>query len=225
MPSGRRARTGIWQPTLPHEQGSRRSCLTTGWRPSIPFPQPSTMPLASYRSLLDAGLSPDRIVVAGDSAGGGLTVSCLLAARDAGLADAGRGRMPVALDRHDRVRRQLSRQGGRRCPGGAGRSRLAMASAYLGKPRSQRPRWPRRPSPIFRGFRPCLFKLAVTKCCSTMRVCWRPRPRRRASSHSSKNGPDMIHVWQWYWPVLEEGRQANAALASFFKTHLAKGRA
>ncbi|NNG97257.1 alpha/beta hydrolase [Gordonia araii] len=45
--------------------------------------------LAAYRGLLDSGIEPDRIVVAGDSAGGGLAFGLLLAARDEGLPTPG----------------------------------------------------------------------------------------------------------------------------------------
>jgi acetyl esterase/lipase len=41
--------------------------------------------VAAYRWLLAEGVAPSRIAIAGDSAGGGLTLSTLLALRDAGL--------------------------------------------------------------------------------------------------------------------------------------------
>ena len=41
--------------------------------------------LAAYAGLLESGAAPSRVLVAGDSAGGGLTVAALLAARDQGL--------------------------------------------------------------------------------------------------------------------------------------------
>ena len=41
--------------------------------------------MAGYRHLLDQGFDPARIVVGGDSAGGGLAIALLLAAREAGL--------------------------------------------------------------------------------------------------------------------------------------------
>src|SRR6202043_1733838 len=54
--------------------------------PEPPFPAPVEDALAAYRFLLSSGFGPGRIAIAGDSAGGGLVVSALLAIRDAGLA-------------------------------------------------------------------------------------------------------------------------------------------
>ena len=53
--------------------------------PEHPFPAAVEDALAAYRGLLDSGTPADSVVVAGDSAGGGLAVVLLLAARDAGL--------------------------------------------------------------------------------------------------------------------------------------------
>ncbi|SEB57258.1 alpha/beta hydrolase [Streptomyces sp. TLI_105] len=53
--------------------------------PEHPFPAAVDDGLAAYRELLDAGTDPREIVVAGDSAGGGLAIATLLAAREAGL--------------------------------------------------------------------------------------------------------------------------------------------
>jgi epsilon-lactone hydrolase len=57
--------------------------------PEHPFPAPVEDGLKAYRALLEAGTEP--IVFAGDSAGGGLTVTTLLKARAAGLP------MPAAI--------------------------------------------------------------------------------------------------------------------------------
>jgi monoterpene epsilon-lactone hydrolase len=54
--------------------------------PENPFPAAVDDAIAAYRWLLAQGYQPGRIVIAGDSAGGGLTVSTLLALRDLGIA-------------------------------------------------------------------------------------------------------------------------------------------
>jgi epsilon-lactone hydrolase len=58
--------------------------------PEHPAPAAIDDALAAYRSLLAQGISPDRIVLAGDSAGGTMVLSTLLALRD------NRDALPVA---------------------------------------------------------------------------------------------------------------------------------
>lgn len=53
--------------------------------PEHPFPAGIEDTLAAYRALLEGGEDPASIAFAGDSAGGGLTVTTCLAARAAGL--------------------------------------------------------------------------------------------------------------------------------------------
>jgi acetyl esterase/lipase len=53
--------------------------------PEHPFPAALEDVLTVYRELLNAGETPDRIAIAGDSAGGGLALSTVFAARDLGL--------------------------------------------------------------------------------------------------------------------------------------------
>jgi acetyl esterase/lipase len=52
--------------------------------PEDPFPAAVDDALTGYRWLLASGVDPARTVIAGDSAGGGLTVATLVALRDAG---------------------------------------------------------------------------------------------------------------------------------------------
>jgi acetyl esterase/lipase len=53
--------------------------------PENPFPAALDDALAAYRALLDSGVAPEKLTLAGDSAGGGLALALLLAAKDAGL--------------------------------------------------------------------------------------------------------------------------------------------
>ncbi|HEY9290270.1 MAG TPA: alpha/beta hydrolase [Microlunatus sp.] len=59
--------------------------------PEHPFPAAIEDALSGYRELLDGGVDPSTVAFAGDSAGGGLSVTTCLAARDAGLP------MPAAI--------------------------------------------------------------------------------------------------------------------------------
>ena len=53
--------------------------------PEHPHPAAVTDALTAYRWLLDLGIEPSDVVVAGDSAGGGIAVALLLKLRDEGL--------------------------------------------------------------------------------------------------------------------------------------------
>ncbi len=53
--------------------------------PENPFPAAVDDGLSAWRALLAAGRDPSKTVIAGDSAGGGLTMATAVAARDAGL--------------------------------------------------------------------------------------------------------------------------------------------
>ena len=54
--------------------------------PEQPFPAAVEDAVAGYRFLLARGYKPERVAIAGDSAGGGLVVSAMIAIRDAGLS-------------------------------------------------------------------------------------------------------------------------------------------
>lgn len=68
-----------------HGSGVRSLLFEYRLAPEHPFPAALEDSLAAYRGLLAQGIPPARVVFAGDSAGGGLGLAALLAARDQGL--------------------------------------------------------------------------------------------------------------------------------------------
>jgi len=65
--------------------GVRTLALHFRLAPEHPFPAQIEDALAAYRYLLEVGLKPENIAFAGDSAGGGLVIASLVAARDRDL--------------------------------------------------------------------------------------------------------------------------------------------
>jgi epsilon-lactone hydrolase len=70
---------------LAEAMGCRVLALEYRLAPEHPHPAAVTDAVAAYRWLLDQGVPANQIVIAGDSAGGGLTMATLLMARDHGL--------------------------------------------------------------------------------------------------------------------------------------------
>jgi epsilon-lactone hydrolase len=67
------------------EARARTLALDYHLAPEHPFPAALNDAVAGYLFLLSRGFAPNRIAIAGDSAGGGLTVALLVSARDTGM--------------------------------------------------------------------------------------------------------------------------------------------
>ena len=188
--------------------------------PENPFPAAVDDALAAYRSLLDAGVAPARIAVAGDSAGGGLAISCLLAARDAGLP------MPGAAV-------CLSPWTDMTAAGASYRDKADVdvlvsqgdltryGAAYVGSASRIDPLV----SPALAdlaGLPPLLIQVGGDEVLLDDARLLAVKAKAAGITVQIAEWPGMIHVWQWYWPVLEEGRQANAAIAGFIKEQLGR---
>ncbi len=181
--------------------------------PEHPFPAAVDDAVAAYRWLLDRAIAPARIVIAGDSAGGGLTVATLLALREAGVAlPAGGVCISPWVD--------LT------CGGASYRSRAdadpivkresvgQMATAYLAGKDAKTPL----ASPLFadlRGLPPLLIHVGDDEVLLDDAVELADRARKAGVEATLDVWSRMVHVWHWFFPMLDEGPAAIDRIGEF----------
>jgi phosphinothricin tripeptide acetyl hydrolase len=186
--------------------------------PEHPFPAAVDDAVAACRWLLGLGVPPARMALAGDSAGGGLAVAAMLAARDAGepLPAAGAFMSPwFDLTCETGTHRALAE----RDPVLNSDDLRRMARLYLG---GADPRHPLA-SPAFadlRGLPPLLVQVGSEEI-----LLDEARAFARSAGAAGvwvrlEEWPDMVHVWHWYFPVLDEARQAIDRMGDFLRRAL-----
>lgn len=195
--------------------GVRTLALDYRLAPEHPFPAPVEDTLAGYRYLLDSGIKPNRIALAGDSAGGGLVVGAMLAIREAGLP------LPACgwcispwVDMEalggsfiDRAQADPTVQKA---------TILAMAQWYLG---GADPRHPH-VAPIhgdLHGLPPLLIQVGAVETLLDDSISLARRAGVADVVVDLQIWPEMIHVWHLYFPMLSAGRRAIAAGGSFVR--------
>jgi monoterpene epsilon-lactone hydrolase len=210
-----------------HRAHAGRLALATGARalvldyrlgPEHPFPAAVDDAIAAYRWLVRGGTAPQRIIVAGDSAGGGLTAALLVALRDAGdpLPAGGVCISPWA---------DLE------CTGASMTSRAAsdpmvqrgplldMAAQYLA---GQDPRTPLA-SPIYadlRGLPPLLIHVGTAETLLDDATRLADRARTAGVAVDIEVWDDMIHVWHAFAPLLPEADEAIAGIGAWVRKRL-----
>jgi epsilon-lactone hydrolase len=199
---------------------ARSSALLLEYRcaPEAPFPAAVDDAMAAYRWLLDQGVSAGGIVIAGDSAGGGLTVATLLALREAGLP------LPAAGV-------CISPWVDLTCSGASYASKAAtdpivkragvdeMARAYVGAADRRTPL----ASPLFadlRGLPPLLIHVGSEEVLLDDSVQLAERAKAAGVDTTLEVWDQMIHVWHWFLPLLDEAEQAVAAIGQFAGAHM-----
>ena len=199
------------------EAKARTMALEYRLAPEHPFPAAVEDAVAGYRFLLSRGFSPNRIAVAGDSAGGGLTVALLVSLRDAGLplpacawcispwVDLeGTGASMTAKATVD----PMVQQG----------YLIELAEAYLD---GVNPRTPLA-APLYadlKGLPPMLIQVGSAETLLDDAV-------RLAGAAGSADvrvrlevWPDMIHVWQLFYQQVAAGRRALAEAGAFIRSN------
>ncbi|MCW5773805.1 MAG: alpha/beta hydrolase [Rhodospirillaceae bacterium] len=187
--------------------------------PEHRFPAPIEDTLSAYRWLESSGYAPDRIALAGDSAGGGLALSLLLAlkARDAALPAAA-ALMSPWTDMEASGESYASRADAD--PIHQRPMIQALARSYLG--RTGNPSDPLA-SPLLgdlAGLPPLLIQVGdrETVLDDSRRLAARAHAAGVEATLDVWDG--MIHVFQLYTAELAEAREAIGRLGAFLRRHL-----
>jgi acetyl esterase/lipase len=187
--------------------------------PEHPFPAAVDDAVAAYKGLLDKGIASARLAIAGDSAGGGLTIATLVALRDRGLP------LPacaVAISPWCDLSQggEAYRTRAKRDPIVAKDGLDQMAAAYLN---GADPRTPLA-SPAFanlKGLPPLLIQVGTEEALYDDAQTLRARAEAAGVEVSLESWGGMIHVWHIFHPILSEGRDAIARIGRFLKARIA----
>jgi epsilon-lactone hydrolase len=209
--------------TLSAALGRAAGCRTVSidyrLAPEHPFPAAVDDALAAWRALLAEGVPPHRIVIAGDSAGGGLALALLLAARDAGLPLPAAALLlspwaDLACDSPSMTTRAAADPALRR------EGLLAMAAHYL---RGLSPTNPLA-SPLhadLTGLPPLLVQVGTAEILLDDSLRLAARAAQADVSLTLAVWPQMVHVWHFFAFMLPEGQAALAEAGQFLRARLA----
>ena len=187
--------------------------------PENRFPAAVEDAVAFYRALLGEGYSPERIVVAGESAGGGLALSLILALRDAGVP------LPAAAALFSpwtdlAATGDSIRTNTRRCAMFEGAGVAFSARYYLGDTD------PRNPlaSPLYAnlaGLPPLLIHVGADEVLLDDSTRLAERARAVGVSVELKVWPVVPHAWQLAPHLIPEARQSLRESDAFFRARVA----
>jgi monoterpene epsilon-lactone hydrolase len=187
--------------------------------PEHPFPAAVEDAVAAYKGLSESGLAPAKLAIAGDSAGGGLTIATLVSLRD---QDIPLPACAVALSpwgdlapNGESYRPRAARDPMVRSEGLDG-----MAAAYVGGADPKSPL----ASPVYaelRGLPPLLIQVGTEEALYDDAVRLKARAEEAGVEVSAESWGGMVHVWHIFHPILSEGRDAIARVGSYLKAHIA----
>jgi len=181
------------------------------------FPAAVDDATAAYRSLLAQGYAPGKIVIAGDSAGGGLALAALAALRDA------HDPMPAAAvaispwtdleGTGDSVKTKAAKD-----PMVQGSDLVPMAKMYFGTHDPKNPLL----SPLhadYRGFPPLLIQVGEAEILLDDSTRVAERAKAAGVKVELEVWDDMVHVWHVFAKLLPEGQQAIDKIGTFVIAH------
>ncbi len=187
--------------------------------PEHPYPAAVDDATAAYRWLLDQGIAPGHVLIAGDSAGGGLTVATLLALKEAGTPlPAGGVCISPWVDLTCSGESYKTRAEADPIVRRAGVEE--MARAYLG---ATAPRTPLA-SPLFadlHGLPPLLIHVGDAGVLLEHAIQLAARAKAAGVDATLEVWDRMIHVWHWFLPMLDEAQSAVDGIGRFTRARVA----
>ena len=171
--------------------------------------------LAAYRFLLGRGIPPGRIAIAGDSAGGGLVVSAMLAIRDAGLGQPACGWCISPWVDMEGIGETMSTKAAAD-PMVQREPLLEMARLYLG---GANPRSPLA-APLYadlRGLAPLLIQVGAAETLLDDAIRLAKVAGVADVRVDLQIWPEMVHVWHIFHPELKAGRRAIEQAGAFVR--------
>jgi acetyl esterase/lipase len=203
-----------------------RLCIAAGARalsvdyrlaPENPFPAAVHDGVAAYRWLRSQGVPAKSIVVAGDSAGGGLTLATLLSLKQAGdaLPAAGICMSPVTdlAKEGESMRTKIDVD-----PMVHPKSSTAYAQKYIAAGDVRSPL----ASPLYAdlaGLPPLLILVGTWEVLLDDSTRFAAKAKAAGVPVDLEVWEEMIHIWPFFAAVLPEARQAIERMAGFIKSH------
>lgn len=182
--------------------------------PDYPFPGALDDALLAYRWLLKQDFAPQNIIVAGDSAGGGLALALLLALRDAGqpLPAAAVGlspwtdlAMPASLLRRvAREETQLLEALQMRGWGPHYAADTPLTHPLVSPARAE----------VY-GLPPLLIQISDTEVLCESVLGFTAKARQAGVPVTLQSFRGLVHWWHLFWRLLPEAREALDKVAAF----------
>lgn len=186
--------------------------------PEHPFPAALEDCITAYEWLLWSGIPAEKIVVAGDSAGGNLTLALLVALKDAGKPlPAGAAGLSPAADLSPASQMDPERK--RRDPYFSKMGNNNILPDYLGGNDPCNPLI----SPIYadlRGLPPLLLHAGEHEILADDIIRFGERAAADGVDVRTVVWPQMFHVFHMYMDFMPEARRASQEIAAFVRARL-----
>ncbi|MGO9265418.1 MAG: alpha/beta hydrolase [Candidatus Binataceae bacterium] len=185
--------------------------------PEHPFPAAVEDAAAAYRWLLAQGYKPGKIVISGDSAGGGLVLATLLALRDA-QTPLPAAAVPISAWSDMEGTGASMKTRASKDPMVANGSLLDMAKVYVGNADRRNPL----ASPLhgdYRGLPPMLMQVGDAEILLDDSTRVAEKAKAAGVKVDLEVWPEMVHVWHVYAKILPEGQQAIDRIGRYVIEH------